>query len=265
MAYKSWLKRNVKQVFLEIFFVSLSLTVFGQGEIDDRQKILLRNESSIAFSLNSNGIGGNYRYGKRITGYKKMLFQVDFNYLKHQKEIKTTSPINTTKSFVYGKLNSFFTLHLSVGRQKEIYSKFDKGGISINYFYQIGPSFGILKPKFYKVTYAYNTSDIEDFTTFVNKTQNYHVGYILGNAAFSEGLDDTKIKPGVFISAGTNFEFSKRDKYTNAIEAGINIDLFTDEIPIMYSADNDYQQVFLTLFLVYRIGKVIDGRSIQKE
>ena len=257
---------NIKYpiLFFIITFLSANI-IFAQGEIDDSQKILIRNESTFGFSLNTNGFGGNYRYGNRTSGFKKNLFEVDFNYIKHTKEIKTSSYFYNNKSYVYGKMNSFYTFHLAYGRQNEIFSKFDKGGIAISYYFLVGTSIGILKPKLYEVTYEVGVTEIEDFATFYHKTKNYHTGFIMGNAPYFEGFKDTKIKPGIFVTAGTNFEFSKKDKYITAMEAGITLDLFTDDIPIMFTEDNNHNQAFVTLFIIYRIGKIIDGRAKYKE
>ena len=46
-------------------------------------------------------------------------------------------------------------------------------------------------------------------------TQNFHTGFIMGNAPFMDGIKDTSFKPGVFVKGGANFEFSSRDNYIN--------------------------------------------------
>jgi len=248
-------------VFLLSFYQSS-----GQGEIDDGQKILIRNERSLAFSINSNGFGGNFRYGHRTSGFKKNLYQIDFCYIKHPKELKTTSPyVYSNKSFVYGKLNSFYSLRFTFGRQNEIYSKYDKGGVAINYFFQGGPVIGILKPRYFEVSYEPGKTEIEDFSTFYSKNQNYHIGFIMGYAPYLEGIENTKIKPGITASAGFNFEFSLNDKHLNAIESGISCDLYPDDIPLMFNEENDHSQLFLSLYLSYRFGKILDGRSKHKD
>ncbi len=247
-------------ITISLVFVIQSF-LFGQAELNNENKILLRHESSVSISLNSNGLGVGYRYGRHINAYKKWLFQSNINYIKHVKEIKSQSFIYNNKSFVYGKLNSFYTINFSTGLQKEIFSKFDKGGIAIRYFYLGGFSLGLLKPILYEVSYEVGVTEIEDFETYYNKMQNYHTGYILGNSSYFEGAKNTKVVPGFFIETGANFEFSSEDNYLNTVEAGVSINYFLEDIPIMYSSTGNYNQLFTTLFIRYRIGKIINGRA----
>ncbi len=243
-----------------VFFIGS--VMMAQGEIDKENKILLRNESSISFSLNTNGLGFGYRYGKHINAYKKWLFQSNFNYIKGDKEVKTRSYVNNYKSFTYGKLNSFYSIGLSTGIQKEVFSKIDKGGVAICYYYLGGISLGIQKPKLYEVSYEVGVTEVEDFETYYHKIQNYHAGYILGNSSYFDGIKDTKLIPGLSLESGVNFEFSSEDNYLNAIEVGGAINYFLEDVKIMYSSGNDYPQLFVSLFLRYRMGKIINARHI---
>ena len=145
----------MKFVFLSILLIILYSISFSQGEIEE-ERMYNRSENSGSLLLNSNGWGVNFRIGKRLDGYKKRLIDFDFVGIKHPKEDKKHHPINDEK-LVFGKLNSFFTLKIGYGYQKEIFSKFDKGGIAIKYFYWGGFSFGFLKPVYY-IIYDSNSS-----------------------------------------------------------------------------------------------------------
>jgi len=248
----------LKSAALVILLCFLSNLTFSQGEIDTTGKIFYRNEQTIGILLNSNGYGGSFRLAKHRGGYSKYLIDCDFNWIKHGKEIRTNSIYYEQKSYFYGKLNSFFTLRAGGGMQKEIFSKFDKGGIAIRYFYLIGPSLGILKPKYYEISYDnLYTYVVEDFETYYYNVNNNHAnGYIIGNASFLEGIDKTKFKAGAFLKAGFSFEYSNKDNMLNAIEVGGTLEAFPEKIPIMKTEENYW--LFPSFFLSYRFGKIYD-------
>jgi hypothetical protein len=79
---------------------------------------------------------------------------------------------------------------------------------------------------------------------------------IYSKSAFTKGLSETKVLPGLYVKGGFNFEYSKEDKVIHAIELGAMVMAFPKEIPIMANTDN--KAVFLTLFVSYRFGMVID-------
>ena len=248
----------MKPVVLIFFLCFANTNLLSQGEIDSTKKIFYRNEQTIGFLLNSNGLGGSLRFAKHPGGFSKYLIDLDFNWIQHSKEIKTNSLYYDQKSYIYGKLNSFYSLRIGVGKQKEMFSKFDKGGIAIRYFFVAGPVLGIVKPKYYEVSYDnLYTYVIEDFETYYYNVNNNHAnGYIVGNASFLEGIDKTKFEAGVFFKFGFSFEYSNKDNMLNAIEAGTTIEAFPKKIPIMKSEESYW--LFPAFFLSYRFGKIYD-------
>ncbi|MCX6257088.1 MAG: hypothetical protein NTW49_04200 [Bacteroidia bacterium] len=251
---------NFRRIIIILLCSLYSAIVFSQGEIDSTGKIFYRNEKSIGFYLSSDGLGGGFRYAIHNGGYYKYLFECDFNWIQDRKEIKTTSAYYDQKSFVFGKLNSFYTFRIGTGIQKEIFSKFDKGGIAIKYYYTIGPVIGILKPKYYEVNYVRPVIDsmvVENFQTYY---YDYYINHenadIIGNASFLEGIDKTKFKLGVYVKFGFCFEYGKKDNVLNAIETGVSIDAFPDKIPIMMTDEN--YRIFPSFFISYRFGRIFD-------
>ncbi len=82
----------------------------------------------------------------------KLIFDIELAYIKHPKEVKiSASPYSyaTSRRYVNGKTNLFVNLRPSIGFQREIFSKEDRGSIAIKYFYGGGPSLGITKPIYY--------------------------------------------------------------------------------------------------------------------
>jgi len=238
--------------------IVFSVSVFSQGELDE-VRVVTGNENSYAFLLNSDGWGLNYRHGKRLDGFRKRLLDFDFAYIKHAKEIKTQNPYyENQKRFVFGKLNSMFAVRTDIGIQKEIYSKFDKGGVAIKYFYGIGLTLGILKPVYYQIVDSSIVSNNERYLYLSEKKFDeasiHQVSDIYSRASFFKGLDETKFKPGINVKLGLSFVYSNIYDALNAIEAGLIIDAFKTEIPIMATEKNN--QIFVSLFVSYRFGRV---------
>ena len=245
------------KLFSVILFCFISFEGYSQGEIDEQPKVMLRNEKTGVLNLTSNGIGAGYYFGQRINARNQTLYSIDFLNVKHPKEIRLTSNYSyySSRSFVFGKQNSFFEFKGSIGKQYEMFRKNDKGGISIRYFYSAGPSLGILKPIYYEIRYyvtypPYETSKTEKFNTSI------HQSNINGKASFFKGIKEISLMPGVTTKAGFSFEYSREDAIVRAIEIGMGLDIFPRPIAIMATERNNF--LFLSLSVGYRFGKVID-------
>ena len=259
--------------------------VYAQGEIDFQPRVFYRNEWSLAAMLNSNGFGANYRYGKRIDAANKRLFEVDFAYMKDPKEAKTYNDINNSGArYVNGKKNLAFDFRFGYGRQHEIFRKHDLGGIAVRYFYNFGPSVVLLKPIYYdigEIVSVYQGSILlgyvwdaypepEKFNPYW-EVSNVHIA---SRASFFKGFNELGVIPGAFAKFGFNFDFSRQDRIVHALEAGIIAEGFVKKVEIM---DLTYinkavprkvaqnQQFFLTLFVSYRFGKIVDPYEVKKK
>jgi len=171
---------KVKKYFLVLGLYHLViLSLLAQGELSDQPRIFYRNEKSIGVLLNTNGYGISGRYSKRINARKKTIYELDLIGIKHPKEVKITNYYNSNKSYVFGKLNSFFDIRAGYGRQKEMFRKADRGGISIRRFYSIGPSLGLLKPVYYKKLLNYSEYIHRVFGSlhyyYFDRLQQYHL------------------------------------------------------------------------------------------
>ena len=251
-----------KQITLLLIFIILfKLDVFSQGDIADEQRIVFANESSVGIYLNSTGYGLGYKHAKRLTGYKKQIFEVDFVGINHPKQKKIENPYAdlNAKRFVFGKLNALLDLRIGYGQQKEIFSKFDKGGISIRRNYSFGASLAFLKPVYYDIYYPVSDSTYTLVTEKYNTTNIHDVSDIYGKSTFWNGLDDTKLIPGVYFKYSIGFDFSEQERNLRLLELGVIVDAFWKETPIMATEDNN--QVFLSLFLCYRFGSVYSKRN----
>jgi hypothetical protein len=252
--------KNIVAFFL---FSTLCLLAYGQGEIETQEKILFPNERSISLSRNSNGFGAGYRFGKRKTYLNKVLYDIEFAYIKHPKEMKISpSPYSytTSRRYVNGKLNVFVNIRPSIGFQRELFSKEDRGSIAIKSFYGGGPSIGISKPVYYSFN-LYTNGNIymytveEKYEYGQNRLYNSDIG---GRASFWKGFNELGFYPGLHAYAGISFEYGSVNQLINAIDLGATLDAFNKKIPIMYTEYNS--QFFLTLTVAYRFGWVVDAK-----
>ncbi|MFW5752245.1 MAG: hypothetical protein ACOCW8_02785 [bacterium] len=251
-------------IFICTGFLIFSVTrVYSQGEIRREEDIFFRNEFSGAGMLNSNGAGINVRYAKYLQYKNKLLYDFDLVYIKHSKEIKVSNPnlLINNRSFVFGKLNNFYSLRAGVGFQREMFRKIDMGGISIRYFYSGGLTAGLLKPVYYDVIkLSYDPSRglwyVEDRTSR-KFDRTLHEQEIAGRSKFLKGIDEIKVIPGAFVKFGANFEYSTIEEILHALEVGATLEIFPREIRIMDNHQNSF--FFFSLYISYRFGKVIES------
>ncbi|KPL12479.1 MAG: hypothetical protein AMS26_17580 [Bacteroides sp. SM23_62] len=237
--------------------------LFAQGEIKQQARIFYRNEKSLGISLNSNGMGISGRYAKRLNARKKTIWEIDGANIKHPKEVRISNYYYNNRSFVFGKQNLFLNLRGGWGKQHEMFRKVDRGGISIRRYFTVGPAIGFLKPIYYEVFKA-GGGGVNDYYISEEKFDpSIHLGYIYGRASFFKGFNEIAVVPGVYGRFGLSFEYSKSDITIHAIETGVSLDLFPKKIEIMATEQNNFY--FLTLFVAYRFGKVVDAKGIVDE
>jgi hypothetical protein len=244
-------------------FYLVGSPLLAQGDLSENPRIFYRNEKSVGFLLNSNGWGFSGRYAKRINARKKTIYEIDLVNIKHPKEIKISNSYYNNRSFVFGKENLFLNLRGGWGKQKEIFRKVDRGGISIRRYFSVGPTIGILKPIYYEVFKA-GGGGINDYYITEEKFDASNAqDNIYGRASFFKGFNEISVMPGAFGRFGISFEYSSSDVTLHAIETAVSLDLFPKRMDIMATEKNNFY--FLTLTVSYRFGKVVDARGIIDE
>ena len=244
-----------KLLILAVMILSGAFSLYGQGELNEQQRVFFRNEKSFAIVLNTDGYGFSYRGANRINYLNKRLLEIEGGTLKHPKEYKQPTLYTQGGSFKYGKINSPFYFRVGLGHQHEIFKKADLGGIAIRYFYSGGPVLGLYKPIYYRIVYPLPGNEYlikeEKFKPAITQPQD-----IYSRASFFKGFNEFKLTAGLFAKGGFNFEYSKEDKVIHAIEVGAQINAFPNKIPIMASTDN--KNIYFSLFVSYRFGMIID-------
>ncbi|HAN79245.1 MAG TPA: hypothetical protein DCQ31_16500 [Bacteroidales bacterium] len=244
-----------KSLLLFLLLTIASTSGYAQGEIDKQKDVFYRDESSWAAMLSSNGYGLNYTYNKRIDAFNWHSFGIDFSEIKSRKEYRT-SPSVQGRKFAYGKINYVYSLRFNYGKNKEIYSKYDAGGIAIRRFYSISGTLGIKKPIYYYYYIDEETVEIRELDL------NASILNIYDNAPYQYGLENIAFVPGASVKFGYNFDFSKAKKQIHAVEVGAIADVFMSNVNIMATNPQFY---YVGFYAAYRYGKVVDKSYIDKE
>jgi hypothetical protein len=241
-----------------LFFVLISaiqsIAQSAQRELYDEPVIIYRHQIHVGGILHSNGLGAFINYG-RYRGVKKvLLFGGDILYMKHNKEIRSFNPVyEDSRSYVYGKMNSFFILRPSFGVRKILTEKVRKSGVQVGYTWEIGPSLGLTKPIYLEIGYPsipYQYLAVEKYDP-----DKHFFDSIYGRASGLNGIDELRIHPGAFFKFAFNFEYSNEKDRLKGLDAGIALDAYPREVPIM-ADERVYQnnQFFITFFLQFSFG-----------
>lgn len=243
-----------------IFFLLIinSFNLIAQGELIDEIRKATSNEHSYLIAINSNGFMGSMQWGKRLDGFRKRTFDIDFAYVKDPKEIRVENPYyQNNKKFVFGKLYTMFSVRLGLGMQKELYSIYDKGGIALRLHYSVGTLIGLLKPIYYEVVDSTKVINNTEYIYVSNKQFDYNIHQITdiyNRSPFTMGINETKFVPGIYSKLGLSFIFSDKQEVLNALDVGFILDTYSRPIQIMMTEKKN--RFFLTLYVGYRFGKV---------
>jgi len=215
-------------MFTGNFLFAQDRTITG-AENGTNLNVLYRNEASGKVYANTRGFGLSFKKAKHVTGKTRSFFEIDAQNLKHPKEITVMGSAPEKKRFVYGKMNGVLLLRGSIGLQNIIFSKADSKAVEIRYSTSIGPTFAFAKPYYVQVERRYKNG--------TEKTEKFDDSFtqdsVIGRGAFTDGLAETKIYPGINAKFNLSFEYAPYTNLVRAIETGISLDFFPKALPIM--------------------------------
>jgi hypothetical protein len=220
----------------------------------------IKNEVSFGLRLHTNGWSGYVDYGKVNAKNSKLsdmfhdvrFWQIEMTEKKSPRQEKIVGDRNATGSsskYVYGKINNFYSLKAGYGIRKMIAGKPDPGSVSIHWSNVIGGALGMLKPYYLNVYSDPNAIRYNEDT----KSEFLSQRLIIGSAGFSQGLGEMKFIPGGHFKSMLHFDFSTNRYSAMAIETGINIEYYSENLPIM--ADRESKPYFIDIFLAFQFGK----------
>jgi hypothetical protein len=228
--------------------------IFSNDQQGSESNVLYRNDASGKIYANTRGLGVLYRRGKHVTGKTRSYYEIDFQTLKHPKEVKVAGTAENRKRFVYGKINSVYLLRGAIGMQHVIFSKADLKAVEVRGSYSIGPTLAFAKPYYVQVYRNPTIGHGQGYSEDVRFNEdNFTQDSVIGKGAFSKGLAETVIYPGVTGKFNLSFEYASYTDFIRAIETGISIDYFPKALPIM--ARNPAENIIITLHVGFVFGR----------
>jgi len=232
-----------------------NIDIQEESEKPIEERLVYNHQNTFNVAIHSQGFGAGFKIGRIKSINVTRNWEAEFISLHSLKEIKTLNLMQyNTRPFVYGKLNSAFALRFGYGEERRIFGKPYWGGVETRWTYELGASLALLKPYYYYVTVYKELSDgtywetIEE-QTFDNKEEWIE---IMGKSAFTKGLGEIRLSPGIHASGGLSFEFWKSRARVQAINLDVKAEFFPLGVSIMDSERN--RRFFLTFMLSYNWG-----------
>lgn len=199
---------------------------------------------SLAGRLNTNGWSGGLCYLNQKSAGKKVLWQLWFSEIKHEKEARQQQTrdlypdLGRRTAYIFGKINTAYTLQLGYGREQMLLPALLDGNLSVSLRYTAGPALALLKPYYLDLIYVDYTPDpvahiqTERYTA-ANAEHFLQPGFIQGGSKWSKGLGEIKYIPGLFAELAFAIEPEKPKAFVKTILIGGNAAFYTSKIEIM--------------------------------
>jgi hypothetical protein len=226
------------------------LIVPAQAQQDDP---LHQKEFVYGINFNTNGGligGGTIKSSRYLRDSWFRFWALEVVEVKHPKENPLYSS-GTGNRFIYGKSNYLFVIRPEIGREYVFFRKAPESGVQVNGIVAAGPSIGLLAP--YYIIYDYTVGQGPEDYRVEAYNPDTHVDYenrIRGSAAFFTGLGESKIRPGVHVRGGVNFEYGRYREDVTGVEVGFVLEAFTNKMVIIPRAENSqfFPSFYLTLY-----------------
>lgn len=268
----------MNRFFLPLLLVLLSCAdMTAQQQLPGNQNIygatgrgiIYDNEVNFTFALGTpRNIFLGVRSGKLITFDKLKYWSASFGNLRHARERKENPDrINpatnrVSRAFTYGKINQLYALRVGFGMRKYLSEKARQRGVAVGYSYEFGPSLGLLKPYYIEVITGEpgGNNRIQDIRfDGDNLNQFLNQDRIFGASAWTLGLDEVGLRPGLHAKAAAHFGFGAFDEVSKSLEAGVMADFFLGNTDLMLESELTpgvtNSPLFLSLYLKVQFGK----------
>lgn len=254
---------------LFLCFYLFGSDLIGQEDIQSdlilpqRKGVIYKREHNIDLRVNTNGYTLGLTTGKIKTYYKTSTLFFDITLHKDPRENRQNNKVifastnETSTPFVYGKINSFYSVKAGKGLKKYWSDKASKRGVMVGYIIEGGVTLGILQPYYLKVaaldedTGLPYLSEIKygngDEAKYLDNTR------IFGRSHIFKGIFESKIVPGVHFQSGIHCDFGKYDNFIKALEVGAMINVFTQPIELMVNQPK--RPYLVNFYLSLQFGK----------
>jgi hypothetical protein len=221
------------RTFVLILLSVLSLRVISQTEEKKDGVFFYSHTKQGSLNIRTNGWGGSYTKGWIKRGYKTNLLECSFNFVKHEKEVKTYFQDPSARPYYFGKLNAFYALNVTYGKKRVISDKMRKSGVQIYRTWGLGGTLGVTRPIYLEILYL-----DPNFNGYSIETERYdplihYNSNIYGRASNLLGFSELKLHPGLNSKIAMGFEYSGFRDGIRAIEVSFGAEVFPKRIEIM--------------------------------
>jgi hypothetical protein len=246
---------------LTLGFVFIAIQgVWAQSKANNDMKgIIYSNEKALDMRIHTHGWALNYQFGKLKSYYRTVYYNVGIGELKHHKEVKKSTdfsnlaPSNRFGSYTFGKQNYAFALRGGLGMKRYYSEKANKNGVALGLNFQGGFTGAIMKP-YYVDLGGRDINSIQSIKYTPERANDFLDQYkIRGKSGFSKGLNEVQFIPGIHAQAGVHLDWGAFDEFLRGVEAGIMLDVFAKNLPIMINEEN--RPYFLNLYVSLQLGK----------
>ena len=236
-----------------MFLLGINLLVNAQdNSLFGDQSVVFKRQIEGGFHARTNGWGADFGWGKYKGAYKVNMYHVEIGNLRDDREIRSfNSFYDDARSYIYGKINSVFTLKATYGRKKIWHRKMRIGGVQVSRRWALGPTLAFKKPIYLligKPDFPFRYVEEERYDPSIHFVSN-----IYGRASYFSGIAETKLVPGLHAKYLLNFEYSGERDIISALELGLSFDAYLVDLEIM--ANQQREQMFLSLFVALKFGR----------
>lgn len=266
-----------RQLLLAAFALLLSVSVYGQQRLPGNQNIYgatgrgIIYDTEMTFHLaitTPRNFFFGVRSGKLISFDKMKYWSASFGDIRHSRERRENPDrINlltnrVSRAYVFGKENQLYALRVGFGTRKYLSEKARQRGVAVGYSYEFGPTLGLLKPYYLEVDAGEPGSPgtiIDIRHTGDNTAQFLNQDRIFGASAWTLGLDEIQLRPGIHAKVAAHFGFGAYDEVAKSLEAGIMADFLLGDTDIMIESDITpgikNSPLFLNMYIKVQLGK----------
>ena len=229
-------------------------SILSGQESGTNLNVLYSRDFSGKIYATARGYGASFHQGKHITARTRSFYEIDIQTQKHSTKIKSVVRSDEKNRLVFGTLNNVLLLRGSLGLQNTLFAKADNKAVEVRYSYCIGPVFAFAKPyyvRIYKQTVPGNRN-LYDNVRFDDENVNSDSLSVAGHSAFSVGLNEMKIYPGINGKFNLSFEYASYTNLIRAIETGVSLDYFPKALPIMVK--NPAENLIINVYIGFVFG-----------
>ncbi len=230
-----------------------------------RKGIIYLREAAASLRLHEDGWAIGLTMGRLKTYYLTSYWHFELGELKHEKETRSSldypSRLNgkVSRAFIYGKQHNLFVLRASYGMKRYYSEKAKKKGAVLGFTWEAGPTLGLLKP-YYLEVFSYEGGNLPTPITikYTPETANLFLDHtrIYGSSGWAKGLDELSLVPAIHARAALHVDWGAFDELLKAVEAGLMVDFFFQEVPLMVPLPEvENSNLFINLFLTLQFGK----------